>query len=115
MNSLISPLRERVPGGAGRVGICLALRRCQRLANSVGVARDDGEVGALFTTGDAGALAEAAGALLDDRDRRARLAAGGARRALDYDWSTVARDIVRVYETVAHTSVRAATLPRQTR
>ena len=79
------------------------------------VVLDDGEAGALFATGDAAALAEAAGALLDDRDRRARLAASGARRALDYDWSTVARDIVRVYETVAHSSVRTATVPRQGR
>ncbi len=79
------------------------------------VVLDDGEAGALFATGDAVALAEAAGALLDDRDRRARLAASGARRALDYDWSTVARDIIRVYETVAHSSVRAATLPYQGR
>ncbi|HEX7106448.1 MAG TPA: glycosyltransferase family 4 protein [Acidothermaceae bacterium] len=79
------------------------------------VVLDDGEAGAMFATGDAAALATAAGALLDDGDRRARLAAGGARRALDYDWSTVARDIVRVYETVAHAAVRTPTVPRQGR
>jgi len=79
------------------------------------VVLDDGEAGALFATGDAAALAAAAGALLDDGDRRARLAAGGARRALDYDWSRVALDIVRVYETVAHTSAPTATVPRQGR
>ena len=79
------------------------------------VVLEDGEVGALFATGDPGALVAAAGVLLDDRERRARLAANGARRALAYDWSTVARDIVRVYETVAHSPARATTLPRQGR
>jgi phosphatidyl-myo-inositol alpha-mannosyltransferase len=79
------------------------------------VVLEDGDAGALFATGDAAALARAVGALLDDRDERARLAVNGARRALEYDWSTVARDIVRVYETVALTSVRAATVPRQGR
>lgn len=79
------------------------------------VVLDSGEAGALFTTGDAAALAEVAGALLDDRDERARLAMSGGRRALEYDWSTVARDIVRVYETVAQTPVRATTVPRQGR
>jgi phosphatidylinositol alpha-mannosyltransferase len=77
------------------------------------VVLDDGEAGALFSTGDARALADAAGALLDDPDRRARLAASGGRRALDYDWSTVARDIVRVYETVARTAPSTTSLPRQ--
>jgi phosphatidylinositol alpha-mannosyltransferase len=77
------------------------------------VVLDDGETGALFPTGDPRALAEVAGSLLDDPDRRARLAARGAMRALDYDWSTVARDIVRVYETVAHPAASASSLPRQ--
>src|SRR6185312_15842013 len=77
------------------------------------VVLDDGETGALFPTGDPRALAEVAGSLLDDPDQRARLAARGALRALDYDWSTVTRDIVRVYETVAHTAASASSLPRQ--
>ncbi len=79
------------------------------------VVLDDGDAGATFPTGDARALAQVAGALLDDPERRARLAANGARRALVYDWSTVALDIVRVYETVARTSPPVTTLPRQRR
>lgn len=82
------------------------------------VVLDDGAAGALFPTGDARALADAAAALLDDPGRRAELAASGARRALEYDWSTVARDIVRVYETVAGASalaVEPTRLPRQRR
>ena len=39
--------------------------------------------------------------LLDDPDGRAALVALGRATARSYDWSTVARDIVRVYETVA--------------
>ncbi len=62
---------------------------------------DAGRSGQLFVTGDAGDLAVKAGALLDDPDARTALAALGKATARSYDWSTVARDIVRVYETVA--------------
>jgi phosphatidylinositol alpha-mannosyltransferase len=74
------------------------------------VVLDDARAGVLFPTGDAEALARAAGDLLDDPDRRASLSVQGSRRALDYDWSTVARDIVRVYETV--TVDAAVVVPR---
>ena len=74
------------------------------------VVLDDARTGVLFPTGDAEALARAAGDLLDDPDRRASLSVQGSRRALDYDWSTVARDIVRVYETV--TVDAAVVVPR---
>jgi phosphatidyl-myo-inositol alpha-mannosyltransferase len=62
---------------------------------------DGGRSGQLFTTGDADDLALKAGELLDDPDARAALVVLGRATARSYDWSTVARDIVRVYETVA--------------
>ncbi|SDI22696.1 phosphatidylinositol alpha-mannosyltransferase [Sinosporangium album] len=60
----------------------------------------DGQAGMLFATGDAPALARAAGALLDDPGRRAKLSDEARHAVRKYDWSTVARDVVRVYETV---------------
>ncbi len=60
----------------------------------------DGAAGALFSVGDARALARGAAELLDAPERRHALsvAARGAVRA--YDWRTVAAEVVRVYETV---------------
>jgi phosphatidylinositol alpha-mannosyltransferase len=62
---------------------------------------DDGRLGEQFPVGDPAALALAAANLLDDPARRAQLSARGSVAVRAYDWSTVARDIVRVYETVA--------------
>ncbi|HEX6522337.1 MAG TPA: glycosyltransferase family 4 protein [Streptosporangiaceae bacterium] len=59
-----------------------------------------GEAGELFITGDPGSLAGAAGRLLDDPARRASLSAEALRAVAKYDWSVVARDVLRVYETV---------------
>ncbi|WP_103564871.1 glycosyltransferase family 4 protein [Actinomadura rubteroloni] len=59
-----------------------------------------GRAGALFRAGDAAALAAAAGALLDDPARRAGLSAAARAAVRAYDWSSVARDVLRVYETV---------------
>ena len=61
---------------------------------------DGGRCGEVFTTGDAEALVRAACGLLADAPRRDELAAIGHERALDYDWSRVARQVVAVYETV---------------
>lgn len=66
----------------------------------------DGEAGALFPNGDAAALAAEAGRLLDDPQRRAKLAAEALVAVRKYDWSTVARDVVRVYETVTASAGR---------
>jgi phosphatidyl-myo-inositol alpha-mannosyltransferase len=61
---------------------------------------DGGEAGELFTVGDAVDLARAAGRLLDDPARRAELSAAALAAVAQYDWSVVARDVLRVYETV---------------
>lgn len=60
-----------------------------------------GRAGALFPVGDAPALAAAAAELLDDAPRRKQLSGEAKAAVRAYDWSTVARDVVRVYETVA--------------
>ncbi|WP_283132992.1 glycosyltransferase family 4 protein [Rhizohabitans arisaemae] len=64
----------------------------------------EGQAGALFPVGDAAALAREAALLLDDPERRAKLSDEARHAVRRYDWSTVARDVVRVYETVAVTS-----------
>jgi phosphatidylinositol alpha-mannosyltransferase len=60
----------------------------------------DGRAGAIFPVGDADALAVAAAELLDDPSRRKQLSAEARAAVRAYDWSRVARDVVRVYETV---------------
>lgn len=61
---------------------------------------EDGTCGVLVPVRDAGALATALAALLHDPQRRAELARAGERAVLAYDWATVTRQIVEVYETV---------------
>ncbi|MEU5883943.1 glycosyltransferase family 4 protein [Spirillospora sp. NPDC047279] len=61
-----------------------------------------GRAGALFPVGDHRALAAAAGELLDDPARRKQISAEARAAVRAYDWSAVARDVLRVYETVAH-------------
>ena len=67
-----------------------------------------GEAGELFATGDARDLARASGQLLDDPARQATLSAGALSAVAQYDWSVVARDVLRVYETVVLGSTRVA-------
>ncbi|GAB3489981.1 glycosyltransferase family 4 protein [Amycolatopsis cihanbeyliensis] len=59
---------------------------------------DDGAAGVLTPAGDGGALATALGELLDDPDRRRRLAEAGSERVAVFDWATVVAQVVRVYE-----------------
>lgn len=59
-----------------------------------------GRDGQLFPTGDSEALATQAISLLGDEQTRRELAARGLRRAQEFDWATVARDVERVYESV---------------
>ncbi len=60
----------------------------------------DGRAGELFANGDSADLAAAIGRLLDDPRRRASLSAAASAAARDYNWSTIARDVVKVYEAV---------------
>ncbi len=62
---------------------------------------DDGRVGVTFPTGDTAALSSALLDLLGDADRRSTLAAAASVWVRRYDWSTVADELVAVYETVA--------------
>lgn len=60
-----------------------------------------GGVGAFFESGNSAALASQLQMLIDDPQHRNRLISAGAARAQVYDWSTVARQILAVYETVS--------------
>ncbi|MQA85407.1 MAG: glycosyltransferase [Streptosporangiales bacterium] len=60
-----------------------------------------GRAGALFPVGDAEALAHAAAELLDDPVRRTALSREARIAVRRYDWTTVAHDVLQVYETVA--------------
>ncbi len=59
-----------------------------------------GKAGELFASGDADELAAAIGRLLDDPPLRASLSAAASAAVRDYDWSKIARDVVKVYEAV---------------
>ena len=67
-----------------------------------------GQAGELFAVGDPGDLARAAGFLLDDEGRRRELSAAALAAVAHYDWSVVARDVLRVYETVILGRTRVA-------
>lgn len=60
---------------------------------------DDGKAGMLFTNGDDRSLADALRAMLADPAHRAALAEVATRRVAAYDWSIVATQVLRVYET----------------
>lgn len=57
-------------------------------------------VGVLTPVGDAAALADAVDGLLDDPERRHTVSLAATHRAADFDWGTVAAQVVDVYETV---------------
>ncbi len=62
---------------------------------------DEGANGVLFANEDPHDLAVQLAALLDDPERRAQLDVAARHAVRRYDWSTVAGQILRVYETVA--------------
>jgi len=61
----------------------------------------DGEVGRLVPLGDGAALADALIAMLENDELRARYVTAAREAVGRYDWSVVASQIMRVYETVA--------------
>ncbi|HYS33948.1 MAG TPA: glycosyltransferase family 4 protein [Streptosporangiaceae bacterium] len=67
-----------------------------------------GRAGELFANGDPGELAAAVGRLLDDPRRRASLSAAASAAVRDYDWHTIARDVVKVYAAVLPTGAADA-------
>jgi len=66
----------------------------------------DGEAGRLVTVEDSGSLAEGLIEILGDDAMRARNVAAAAAAVGRYDWSVVADEIMRVYETVAVPGVK---------
>lgn len=69
---------------------------------------DEGRAGASFANEDAADLARAAVALLSDADERRRLSAEGLLRAREFDWATVAKRVVEVYESVTVTGEKVS-------
>ncbi|PRC44666.1 alpha-(1-2)-phosphatidylinositol mannosyltransferase, partial [Mycobacterium sp. ITM-2017-0098] len=67
---------------------------------------DDGEAGRLVAVDDSAALADGIVDVLSDEAARARYIACGLERVQRYDWSVVAKQIMRVYETVAASGVK---------
>ena len=67
-----------------------------------------GRAGELFANGDPADLAAAIGRLLDNPSRRASLSAAASAAVRDYDWSKIAKDVVKVYQAVLPAGSAAA-------
>ncbi|MEC3976764.1 glycosyltransferase family 4 protein [Amycolatopsis sp. H20-H5] len=74
---------------------------------------DDGKAGMLTETGDAGALADGLRELLRDPAQRASLAAAAGERVAIFDWSVVATQVLRVYETAIAADPRRVGIPER--
>jgi len=70
-----------------------------------------GEAGELFEVGDPVGLAAAASRLLDDPGHRAALASAAMAAIREFDWSVIARDVLRVYEAVVPVAGRVSVAP----
>jgi phosphatidyl-myo-inositol alpha-mannosyltransferase len=70
-----------------------------------------GEAGELFEVGDPAGLAAAAGRMLDDPSHRAALASAAMAAVREFDWSVIARDVLRVYEAVLPVAGRVSVAP----
>ncbi|MBO0823392.1 MAG: glycosyltransferase family 4 protein [Actinobacteria bacterium] len=70
-----------------------------------------GKAGELFQVGNPVALAAAAGRLLDNPARGASLAAAATAAVREFDWSVIARDVLRVYEAVVPATGRVSVAP----
>jgi len=60
----------------------------------------DGECGKLFTNEDSDSLAQAVIELLNDDQEQDRLRAAGLARVVEFDWDTVADEVIEVYKSV---------------
>ena len=60
----------------------------------------DGECGKSFVNEDSESLADAVIELLNDKQEQARLRVAGLARVIDFDWDTVADDVIEVYKSV---------------
>ena len=69
---------------------------------------DGGRAGATFVNEDSADLARVAGARLDDAEERARLGREGLLRAEEFDWETVAKRVVEVYDAVTVTGEKVS-------
>jgi phosphatidylinositol alpha-mannosyltransferase len=70
-----------------------------------------GEAGELFEVGNPAGLAAAATRLLDDPEHRAALASAAMASVREFDWSVIARDVLRVYEAVVPAAGRVSVAP----
>jgi phosphatidylinositol alpha-mannosyltransferase len=73
---------------------------------------EDEPAGVLFPAGDAAALADRLGELLDDPARRAALSAAGRVRAGHFGWPAVTAAVLRVYRAAIAADPRRAANPR---
>ena len=69
---------------------------------------EGGRSGLLFTNGDSTSLARQVGVLLADTAMAQELSEQGWRRSREFDWSSVARDVERVYDAVRQPGVHVA-------
>lgn len=67
---------------------------------------EHGTAGALFENENSADLAAQLQILLNDPQRRESLQVEGYRRSREFDWASVARDVVRVYEAVLQPGVK---------
>jgi phosphatidylinositol alpha-mannosyltransferase len=70
-----------------------------------------GEAGELFEVGNPAELAAAASRMLDDPGHRAALASEAMAAVREFDWSVIARDVLRVYEAVVPIAGRVSVTP----
>jgi phosphatidylinositol alpha-mannosyltransferase len=74
---------------------------------------DDGRAGRLFANEDPASLARALIEVLGSETERTRLAAAGWKAVQQYDWATVATEIIQVYETVTQDAPPVSQLRRE--
>ncbi len=74
-------------------------------------ARLAGKQFVLVEVGNPAGLAAAASRLLDDPGHRAVLASAAMAAVREFDWSVIARDVLRVYEAVVPAAGRVSVAP----